>query len=295
MRHFHYLPEVEIESDGRSLLQVDQRIGKLATTMNVEWKPSDLDDLQAAKGRLEYPSLTARISALLGKPIEIGLKLLPGNWNDRVREITQAALLHGLEFSISTLGNKSGKNSKRLLHKALVFGSGTAGGAFGALSAAVELPISTCIMLRSIANIARSEGHDITRLETKFACLEVFALGGKSKKDDAFAEGYWAVRSALAKEISNAMRYIAEKGLSQKSAPPLVRLLTSIAARFSIVVTEETAAKLVPAVGAVSGGVINVMFMHHFQEMAKGHFSIKRLEKTYGSEAVRKKYDALEI
>jgi len=31
------------------------------------------------------------------------------------------------------------------LHKALAFGAGTAGGAFGALSAAVELPISTCI------------------------------------------------------------------------------------------------------------------------------------------------------
>ncbi len=263
--------------------------------MNVEWKPSDLDDLKAAKGQLEYPSLTARMAALLGKPIEIGLKLLPGNWHNKVREITQAALLQGLQFAILTIGTKGGKKSNDRLHKALAFGSGTAGGAFGALSAAIELPISTCIMLRSIANIARSEGHDLTRLETKFACLEVFALGGKSKKDDTFEEGYWAVRSALAKEISDAMKYIAEKGLSQKSAPPLVRLITSIAARFSIVVTEETAAKLVPVVGAVSGGVINVMFMSHFQEMAKGHFSIKRLEKKYGLEVVRQKYEAMEI
>lgn len=262
--------------------------------MNIEWKPSDLDDLRAAKDQLEYPSLTARLAALLGKPIEIGLKLLPGNWHNKVREITQAALLQGLQFAILTIG-KGGKKSNELLHKALAFGSGTAGGAFGALSAAIELPISTCIMLRSIANIARSEGHDLTRLETKFACLEVFALGGKSRKDDTFEEGYWAVRSALAKEISDAMKYIAEKGLSQKSAPPLVRLITSIAARFSIVVTEETAAKLVPVVGAVSGGVINVMFMSHFQEMAKGHFSIKRLEKKYGLEVVRQKYEAMEI
>ena len=71
---------------------------------------TDLDDLQAAKRRLEYPSLTARISALLGKPIEIGLKLLPGNWHKKVREITQAALLKGLQFAILTIGNKGGKS-----------------------------------------------------------------------------------------------------------------------------------------------------------------------------------------
>jgi hypothetical protein len=232
---------------------------------------------------------------MLGKPIEIGLRLLPGDWNKKVKEVSQAALLKGLEFAILTIGNKSGKKSNELLHKALAFGSGTAGGAFGALSAAVELPISTCIMLRSIANIARSEGHDITKLENKLACLEVFALGGKSKKDDAFEEGYWAVRSALAKEISDAIKHLAEKGLSTQGAPPLVRLITSIAARFSIVVTEETAAKLVPAVGAVSGGVINVIFMNHFQEIAKGHFNIKRLEKKYGSEIVRQEYEAMEV
>jgi len=73
--------------------------------MNVEWKSSDLDDLKAAKYRLEYPSMTARISALLGKPIEIGLELLPGNWNRKVRAITQAALLKGLQFAILAKGH----------------------------------------------------------------------------------------------------------------------------------------------------------------------------------------------
>lgn len=263
--------------------------------MNEEWEQSDLDDLKAAKLKLEYPSLTARISALLGKPIEAGLKLLPKNWNRKIGEITQATLLKGLEFAILTIGKKDERKSNDLLHKALAFGSGTAGGAFGALSATVELPVSTCIMLRSIADIARSEGHDITKLETKFACLEVFALGGKSKKDDSTEEGYWAIRAALAKEISDAIKHIAEKGMSKKGAPALVRLITSIAARFSVVVTEETAAKLVPAVGAVSGGVINLMFTNHFQEMARGHFIIKRLEKKFGSDIVRKRYDEMDV
>ena len=38
--------------------------------------------------------------------------------------------------------------------------SGAAGGAFGLASLPVELPVSTTIMLRSIADIARAEGED---------------------------------------------------------------------------------------------------------------------------------------
>ena len=43
----------------------------------------------------------------------------------------------------------------------MVGASGAIGGAFGLASVAVELPISTTIMLRSIADIARSEGFDV--------------------------------------------------------------------------------------------------------------------------------------
>jgi hypothetical protein len=74
-----------------------------------------------------------------------------------------------------------------------------------------------------------------------------------------------------------------------------VRLIAAIAARFSTVVTEEVAAKAVPVIGAVAGGTINLLFMHHFQEMARGHFVVKRLEKQYGREAVRTAYERLAI
>jgi hypothetical protein len=56
------------------------------------------------------------------------------------------------------------------------------------------------------------------------------------------------------------------------------------------VVTEEVAAKAVPVIGALTGGTINLLFMHHFQEMARGHFIIKRLEKKYGAPLVEKMY-----
>ena len=75
----------------------------------------------------------------------------------------------------------------------------------------------------------------------------------------------------------------------------MVRLIAAIASRFSIVVTEEVAAKAVPIVGAAAGGAINYLFMDHFQEMARGHFIVKRLEKKYGTETVERAYKELVI
>jgi hypothetical protein len=257
---------------------------------NSEFTEADLNDLRVAKSKLESPSLTARIADLVGMPIEAGFKLLPRNWNKKVAEITQAALLKGMEFAISTMGEVETRGSRDWLHRILVAASGAAGGAVGVASLPLELPISTTIILRSIADIARSEGHNISLLEVKLSCLEVLALGGRSPKDDLAEGGYWVVRISLAKSISEAAAYIAEKGLMEEGAPPLVRLITAIASRFSVVVTEGAAAKAVPVIGAVTGGTINLLFMHHFQEMARGHFIIKRLEKKYGSHLVEKVY-----
>ena len=256
---------------------------------------ADLADLRLAKSKLEYPSLTARISDVVGKPFEAGFKLLPRDVSDRIGEIVSAALLKGLEFAVRTLDRGESKYSRDWLHKLLVTGSGAAGGAVGLASLPVELPISTALMLRSIGDIARSEGHDLQRLDVRLSCLEVLALGGRRAGDDAAESGYWIVRGALAKAVSEATAYIAERGLAEEGAPPLVRLVAAIAARFSAVVTEEVAAKAVPVIGAVAGGAVNLLFMHHFQEMARGHFVVKRLEKKYGVEPVRAAYERLAI
>jgi hypothetical protein len=256
---------------------------------------AELNDLRVAKYKLEYPSLTAKITALIGKPIETGFKLLPRNWNEKIADITQAVLLKGLELAVRTMGETETKSSWDWLHRVLVAGSGVAGGAVGLASLPIELPISTTIILRSIADIARSEGHNVSLIEVKLACLEVLAFGGKNIKDDSVGEGYWVVRAALARTISEAAAYIAEKGLAEKGAPPLVRFIATIASRFSIMVTEEAAAKAVPIVGAAAGGAINYLFMDHFQEMARGHFIVKRLETKYGTEAVERAYKELVI
>src|SRR3954470_15621561 len=241
--------------------------------------PAELKELAFAKAILENPGLTARISNVLGAPIEKGFKMLPKGWSETVNKVSRTALLKALQMAIVTMrGPQRPRKSSERFHKLLVGASGGIGGAFGLAALAVELPISTTIMLRSIADIARSEGHDVSAIETRLDCLEVFALGGKSGSDDGAESGYWAVRTALARAVSEAASYLAEKGVLEKSAPVIVRLVGSIASRFGVVVSEQVAAKAVPVIGAAGGSIVNVLFMGHFQEMARGHFIVRRLE-----------------
>lgn len=255
----------------------------------------DLEALREAKRRLEHPGLTARISDLIGRPMESGFRMLPRRWHKTIESAAETALLKGLEFAIKTMGRPEPHRSRDRMHKALAVGTGAAGGALGVAALPIELPVSTCVMLRSIADIARSEGHDVSVLETRLACLEVFALGGGRPSDDAAESGYWIVRGVMSRYISEAADHIAKRGLSDRSAPALVRLVAQIAARFGIVISEQAAARLIPIVGAATGGAVNYLFMQHFQDMARGHFVVKRLEKKYGTTLVRRTYEELVI
>ena len=255
----------------------------------------DIEDLRYAKNLLETPGLAAKISNLLGTQIEKGFELLPDKWHGVVQKVTKEAFEKALDFAASTIGDKSKQGYSELAHKLLVIATGAGGGAFGLPALAIELPVSTTIMLRSIADIARSEGEDIKELQTKLACLEVFALGGQTARDDATETGYFAVRSALAKTVSEAAEYIAEKGMVKKGAPVLVRFINSVAARFGLVVSEKVVAQAVPLIGAAGGAVINAIFIDHFQDIARGHFIVRKLERKYGEEFVRQEFEKLSV
>ena len=126
-------------------------------------------------------------------------------------------------------------------------------GSFGLTALPIELPISTIIMLRSIGDVARSEGEDLTNPETALACLQVFALSGLKANADAAESGYFAVRGLLAKSVAEAARFIAERGGVAEGAPVLVRLSAEIASRFGVAVTQKLAAQAVPVIGALGG------------------------------------------
>lgn len=253
----------------------------------------DLADLRYAKTLLENPSLAARISNAIGSPIEKGLSMLPEGANDIIITTTRKALETALDFAIATMNEQPQRRSADWLHKTFAGISGAAGGAFGLPALAIELPVSTTIILRSIADIARSEGENIQLPETRLACLEVFALSGPASRDDAVESGYFAVRAALAKSLTDAVEYMTSRGVTQNTAPALMRFITQIAARFGVPVTEKAIAQALPAVGAAGGALINTLFVDHFQNMSRGHFTVRRLERTYGSVLVKQAYQRL--
>lgn len=255
----------------------------------------DLDDLRNAKILLENPSLAARITNVIGTPIERGFEMLPARWSDAVTQVTRAALQRALNLAVTTMDDRAAWRSSNLLHKIMVAAIGAGGGAFGLPALPVELPVSTMVMLRSIADVARSEGERIRSLDTQLACIQVFALGGRSRSDDAAETGYFAVRAALADAVSEAAQYIAERGIAEEGAPAIVRLIIQIASRFGVSVSEKVAAQAVPIIGAAGGAIVNLVFIDHFQDMASGHFIVRRLERTYGADLVRTEYERLAV
>ena len=254
---------------------------------------SEIEELRAAKNILENPGLVAKLSHVVGSPIEALMKQLPGPLHSTINSSVRKSIETVFDIALKTMDQDGRKPPANLRHKIAAGAIGAAGGLFGLPALAIELPVSTTIMLRSIADIARSEGEDLRHPDGRLQCLQVLALGGQLHEDDAAESTYFAARAALAKAVSEAAEFVAKKGLVKKGAPVIVRLITLITSRFSIIVSEKVAAQAVPVVGAFGGAAINTLFINHFQDMGRGHFIIRRLERVHGQEAVRRVYDEI--
>jgi hypothetical protein len=244
---------------------------------------------------LEYPSLAARFTHVLGKPLELGFKRLPAAWYEAVHDLAQSAVEKALEAALLTMSSKKCRPARNRLYQLASGACGAVGGFFGLPALVLELPISTVLMLRAIAAIAREHGEQLEQPQARLACLEVFALGGRTPGDDAAETGYYGVRLALAVAVAEALQYLQSHGLQAKGAPVLVRMVALIAQRFGINLTERAAALAIPLIGAAGGATINVVFMHHFQSIAKGHFTVRRLERKYGKTVVEAEYRRLHV
>lgn len=66
----------------------------------------DLDDLKYAKSLMENPGLAAKITNLLGAPIEKGFDLLPKDWSEIVSSSTRKALQVAVHSAILTMNTK---------------------------------------------------------------------------------------------------------------------------------------------------------------------------------------------
>ena len=254
---------------------------------------ADLVSLRWAYQHLEHPSFAARLSNLIGTPIEQGLKLLPTHWYRRLDSLAERIILRWLNSVIRSMEHIAPAPSHDRLHPLLAAASGRIGGFLGPVTLLAELPVTTGLMLRSIADIAHSEGEQLHQLEARIACMQVFALGGRSGEDKASETGYYGLRLTLGFHFSGQLLELG-KGTSVHNLPGGIELARAIASRFGVVVSDSAAAKIIPLAGAVSGALVNLAFMQHFQDIARAHFIVRRLERSYGPEPVRAAYELLE-
>lgn len=276
----------------------------MPTPITLQDNPEDYDALKQAVALLESPSLTARLSGFIGSPIEGAVKALPASVSKKLNGAVAAALHTSADAALWSLDNRPNTAASTRLHKFYAATSGAIGGAFGFAALFVELPVSTTIMMRSVADVARSEGFDLSDFATKQACIEVFAMGGNDPSDDATEIGYYMTRSfttqamqQLSKELAAIAAKQGSKVLSNLSPGQagkwLAMLIEKVATRFGFTISSKFAAQAVPVIGAFTGATINALFTDFYQGMARGHFIVKRLEETYGFEQVKREYVAI--
>lgn len=262
--------------------------------MKIQENLQDYNDLKKAVELLTTPSITAQISNIIGSPIEGAVEKLPVKLKKSIQGTVSSALIKSIDGAVKTMNNKQ-MESSTIKHKLLAASTGAIGGIFGAPALVVEIPISITIIMRAVADIARSEGFDITDMETKRMCLEVFSFGGPTKSDDGTDTGYYFTRIAINEVLKSFNKEFGKtvlkeamlKGLSPAQIGVfMAKLVEIVTQKFGIAITGKVATQIIPAVGAITGATINTLFIDYYQDIALGHFIIKRLENKYGFDSI---------
>src|SRR3989441_11558946 len=110
---------------------------------------------------------------------------------------------------------------------------------------------------------------------------------------DTSDEGYLALKTAVVTSIRESGRFMArtagvvlDRQVLEREAPQMIRLLTYVADRLGIVVTQKELGGLGPIAGAVLNSSINVAFQQVGHQTAKDYFRRLILEDRYGEELV---------
>src|SRR5262245_2181554 len=110
--------------------------------------------------------------------------------------------------------------------------------------------------------------------------------------DDA-DEGYLALKTAVVTSIRESSQFISrmagvvvDRQILEREAPQMIRLITYVADRLGVVVTQKELGILVPVAGAVLNTSINLAFQQVGHQTAKDYFRRLILEERYGEELV---------
>jgi hypothetical protein len=243
---------------------------------------------------LEGKSLVGRLTDITGEPVSQLLKRLPAPVTHQINKAVRHTMSQALELALYKMGSDRIPEPPPILFQFASTVTGGVSGFFGMAALALELPVTTTLMLRSIAGIAARHGEQLDQPAARLACIEVFALGAPGKHGMSGETSYYAARAFLAKTVSEAAQALLERGLAGGSAPVIVDLITSVGSRFGVVVSEKVAAGAIPVVGAIGGAAVNLAFMQHFQQVAGAHFIVRHLERHYGAAPVRSRYQYLD-
>lgn len=190
----------------------------------------------------------------------------------RLRGVVEAALARAFDVAVLGLERSSRAPRRGRAARAAVTASGAASGLLGMAGFLPDAGFTTLVLMREIARIAREEGEDLTSDDARRACLEVFLLASpRELSDEAGGEP----------ELS----YFSARLLLQ--GRPVMALIEQAASRYGLVLSNRFAAGAVPVAGALCGAALNNAFMGHYRELARAHFTIRRLERGYGAASVR--------
>ena len=228
-----------------------------------------LERLEAGRGLLVR--LADLMGGAVGRMSTLGARSLglAPTLQSKLRGIAEAALARA--YDVAVVGMRDGGSVRpsrdatagRITQLAVV-ASGAAGGLSGMAGFIPDIGFSTVAIMREIARIAREEGEDLSTIDARRACLEVFALKGMGSEPDESGLGYFSARSLM-------------------RGTPMVMLISEVASRYGIVIGQKFAVQMMPVAGALCGASLNAAFLGHYQELARAHFTVRRLERTHGA------------
>lgn len=209
------------------------------------------------------------VAGVLGGAAAAGLRELEfrPSLSGRTQALVELVLKRA--FAIAVLvPPRPARHRSRARARLLAAVAGAMGGFAGLPGFLPDLAFTTLLIMRNIASVGRAEGEDLATEEARRACLEVFAFGSDLGSDDNAEISYWSARLLL-------------------QGRPLVMLFSEIAADFGLQISQKFALQSIPVVGAAGGAVVNAVFVNHYVSLAQVHFTMRRLERRYGREAVR--------
>ncbi len=254
---------------------------------------------------LEEPTWSMRLAQALGVPLQ---KVTDTVVPDKVAQLGTDVLVKATDWAVASVAGTELAQPEvedamdksewtAFWHKLASVCTGAAGGTLGLGGLAVELPVTTLVMLRSIVSIAKDFGENLLDPAVRLECVSVFGYGGRDASDAAMDSSYLTSRIAMSQLIRDASKFVAASGavplaeaVKKGTAPALLKFVGRVAAQFNVRVSQKFLVQGIPLFSIATAATINAAFTDYYSRVARYHFGLRRLERKYGPDTVRHLY-----